>query len=70
MTATRHLRWRLAGMGETAEHYRQRAAHCRELAASATDQLVMKRLLELADDFEEEAREIDGFEAGPKAGPH
>ena len=45
-------------MEESAEHYRQRAAHCRELAKTATDDVVLQRLIELAEDFEEEARRL------------
>lgn len=46
-------------MGESAEQYRQKAAHCRELAETARDDLVIQRLIELAEDLEAEAREID-----------
>lgn len=48
-----------------AEHYRQRAAHCRELAESARDDLVIQRLMDLAADFEEEADRLDGGDAKP-----
>jgi hypothetical protein len=47
-------------MSDDAEHYRQRAAHCRELADAARDDLVIQRLMELASDFEEEADRWDG----------
>jgi hypothetical protein len=46
-------------MRDEAEHYRQRAAHCRELAEAARDELVIQRLMELAADFEEEADRLD-----------
>ena len=52
-------------MRDGAEHYRQRAAHCRELAESARDDLVIQRLMELAADFEEEADRLDGGDAKP-----
>ena len=46
-------------MRDEAEHYRQRATHCRELAERARDDLAIKRLLELAADFEEEADRLE-----------
>ena len=46
-------------MEETAEHYRQRAAHCRELAKTATDVVVIQRLIDLAEDFDAEARRLE-----------
>ena len=46
-------------MGKSSEQYRQRAAHCRELAKTARDALVIQRLTELAEDLEAESREID-----------
>lgn len=46
-------------MRTEAEHYRQRAAHCRELAEAARDYLVIQPLMELAADFEEEADRLD-----------
>ena len=49
-------------MREDAEHYRQRAAHCRELAETARDDLVIQRLMELAADFEEEADRLEAAE--------
>jgi hypothetical protein len=49
-------------MRDEAEHYRQRAAHCRELAEAARDDLVILRLMELAADFEEEADRLDSAE--------
>jgi hypothetical protein len=50
-------------MGESADDYRQRAAHCRKLAETATDDVIIERLIELAEDFEEEARKLDAGEA-------
>ena len=43
-------------MRDEPEYYRQRAAHCRELAESARDPLAVARLMELATDFEEAER--------------
>lgn len=47
-------------MRDNAEHYRQRAAHRRELAEAARDDLVIQQLMELAADFEKEADRLDG----------
>ncbi|HEU4956332.1 MAG TPA: hypothetical protein VFT40_01755 [Sphingomicrobium sp.] len=52
-------------MGDEAEHYRQRATHCRELAEAARDDLVIQRLMELAADFEEEADRLDAAAEQP-----
>ena len=52
-------------MHDEAERYRQRAAHCRELAEAARDDLVIKRLMELAGDFEEEADRLDAAAEQP-----
>ena len=52
-------------MRDGADHYRQRAAHCRELAESARDDLVIQRLMELAADLEEEADRLDRGDAEP-----
>lgn len=41
---------------ETAEIYREQAARCRRLAESVLDAEVMRRLLELAKEFEERAK--------------
>lgn len=38
---------------------RERAKHCRNLAAAALDPAVEDTLLELADELEEEARRLD-----------
>jgi len=42
-----------------AAHFRDRARHVRELAKTARDPSVLDLLLELAEDFEREARLLD-----------
>jgi hypothetical protein len=37
---------------ETAAYYTEKAAQCRRLAASVTDDLTAERMLELAENFE------------------
>lgn len=44
---------------EEARTYRERAAHCRELALAEHDPAVAMTLWELADDLEDEADRLD-----------
>jgi len=44
---------------EEARAYRERAAHCRELALAEHDPTIAMTLLELADDLEDEADRLE-----------
>jgi hypothetical protein len=46
-------------MGDEASEFRLRAAHCRELAKSARDELTRRELNAIADELEIEADKID-----------
>lgn len=46
-------------MGEEALRFRLRAAHCRELAKSARDELTRRELEDIADELDAEADRID-----------
>ena len=46
-----------------AAYLRERAQHLRQLADAARDRPSMKYLIQLAEDFEEEARKLDGARA-------
>ena len=46
-------------MRDEAEVYRERASYCRKLAETARDKAGMRRLIDLAEDFEQEARRLD-----------
>lgn len=52
-------------MGEEALHFRVRAAHCRELAKSARDELSRRELYDIADELDAEADRIDAEANGP-----
>ena len=45
-------------MRQDAAYFRDRAKHCRELAKTASDRSTIKYLLQMAEDFEEEARRL------------
>lgn len=51
---------RLQTMLSEPDKLRERAKHCRNLAAGALDPAVEDTLLELANELEEEARRLDG----------
>jgi len=44
---------------ETAHRLREQAARCRRLAAAVTDDVVTRRLLELAVEFDEQADKVE-----------
>ena len=46
-------------------HFGDLAKHCRELAQTCRDEITLKLLLAMADDFEEEARSRDETETPP-----
>jgi hypothetical protein len=46
-------------MSHDATCLREHAQHCRELARNARDQPTIKRLIDMAEDFEIEAEQID-----------
>lgn len=60
--ATAGLRKRLSTMPSDAAYFRERAAHCRKLAEATRDQPTLKMLLELAEDFDAEAANLDAEE--------
>jgi len=49
-------------MSHDAAYFGDLAKHCRELAQSCRDEVTLKLLLAMADDFEEEARSLDETE--------
>ena len=49
-------------MPHDAPYFSDLAKHCRELAQSCRDEVTLKLLLAMADDFEEEARSLDETE--------
>ena len=53
-------------MPNDAAYFRERAAHCRELAETAHDQPTRTMLLQMAEDFDAEAASLDAEEATPK----
>ena len=56
-------------MPSDAAHFREHAAHCRELAEGTRDRPTLKLLLEMAEDFDAEAARLDeeqGEDARPK----
>lgn len=50
-------------------HYRERAAHCRQLAEAAGDEVATRRLIALAEDLEEEAGRLDQETDPPRPDP-
>ena len=59
MTATRHLSWRSEAMRTDAKYFRERAKMMRDLAETAGDDAAHRLLLQIATEFEEEARHLD-----------
>lgn len=53
---------------ESAADFRSKAAKCRALAAAARDEVTARNLLALADDYEEQAAELER-EAAPRPTP-
>ena len=53
---------------ESAAHYRSEAAKCRTLARTARDEVTMKNLLALADDYEDQADALERV-AEPRPAP-
>jgi hypothetical protein len=47
-------------MSHDAVYFGELAKHCRELAQACRDEVTLKLLLAMADDFDEEARSLDG----------
>jgi hypothetical protein len=47
-------------MSHDAAYFGDLAKHCRELAQTCRDEVTLKLLFAMADDFDEEARSLDG----------
>jgi len=53
-------------MGEEATQFRLRAAHCRELAKSARDEVSSQELNNIADELDAEADRIEAESSEPR----
>jgi len=53
-------------MGDEADHFRQRARTCRDLATAARDDQSRQELLTMAGELDDEADRIDAEDRGPR----
>ena len=52
-------------MGEAAKQYRSRAQDCRDMAKNVDDEAWREALMDMARDFDEEARRLEAQQPGP-----